>query len=312
MSVVWHHQPAHYTTPNVSQFWSAAHADVTVDATNGYGSTPALSGSSLSAYVRRDFLSAVGMSFGLGCRIKIQSLPATEKILMGVTDATGVLVVCVSVLADGRLAVYRGALDALLGIYTGPVTTAAQVRLGLKGVIGAGTTGSIELDLAGAAALTVTGVDTGSTAWSGVYLGPGSDIYISHAYATDGNLIPAYLIDVALANDPDVGDADPDGDTTTISLAAVGDTVDVPLVAPTTRRLVYGVQHVVVATAGATEGGFAPIQTFDGIAYQEDRQTVPLTYTALESAVRTTHPATGLPLTTDDIAAMTVGGIVVV
>lgn len=308
MAIVWHHTPGHYTTPNVSQFWSAAHADVTVHATNGYGGTPALSGSSLAAYLRRDFLASVGLGFGIGCRIKIVSLPATEKILLGLTKASGDLAVCLSVLPDGRLAAYRGEQESLLAIYDGPIATGSQVRLGFKGVIGSGSTGRVAIYVGGIPVTVVTGIDTGNDPWAGIYLGPGSDIYLSHLYATNNDtLYGGYLVDVVLSSDAAVDDADPDGDTTVIALAE-GDSVDVPLSAPPARVLTYGIQTIVDVKAIDSESGFAPTQTIEGVAYVEDRRQVSLTYGAVDSDFRSAHPTTGLPLTSDDIAAFTVGG----
>jgi hypothetical protein len=295
-SLLWGHTPAKYLTANAPLFWHVAHEDLTVDATNGYGGGPALAGSSLDAYAIRDVRGITQPTvFGVGDRFKVGSYPASPKILLGVTGQDRALRVCVALLPDGTLAVYRGALEQLLAEPTAAaVGTGSQLRLGLKGVLGAGVGGSFELHLGGVAVRVATGVDTGDVSWRGVYVGPGPAIYHSHLYAGDsGVLWPGALCGVTNVNNADLDDADPDGDTTRETLD-VDDQVSEPLVTPTSRRTILLFGSVAVAKQNIETGAIAHILTLNGVPYVGDRQPLTNAYAATED-FRPTNPETGSP-----------------
>lgn len=289
-------------------FWSTS-AALSVNGTAGYnpsGTAAALTGSSESAYAQRDFPGVVGNSFSIGSRLKVVSAPSAEKVVIGVTNASKLMAVCAAILPDLRVAIYRGNREALLGIYSGPLTTGSHLKFALQGIIGMGSTGSVALWVNGASVWSASGVDTGGAGWAGVYFGPWANAYFSHMYATNSSPIHGYRVDVVHADDANVGDQTPDGDSTTRG-ADVGGRFTVPIDPPTTRTKILGFMTQSVSKADDDNTGQVHIHTLGGVDYESARRSVTTTYAAIDSDFRSVHPGTGLPLNTSDLTPMTIG-----
>jgi hypothetical protein len=293
MSAVWHDTPVYYSTSTIADHWDVA-SDLGVDSNDGYASGPALTGTSASGYGIQDVRGFAGGSvFALGCRFKATSLPSAEKIILGITGVARELRVVVTCLTDGRLAVYRGNLEQLLAITTSAITTSTQMRLGLSGELGAGTAGSVRLDLDGAIVAQASGVDTGADPWRGVYVGATTTMFHSHLYAADDGLQrPGYLVEYETATNTDLDDTDHDGDTTRDTLAT-GVPVSETLTSPTTKRTIYGVRTIAVVKH-FQPFGWIPQITIEGTAYDADRQPIDTTYQAV-TQFYALNPATGAP-----------------
>ncbi len=307
MSLVFAATPAHYTTPNVPLYWDVAHADVTVDSNDGYAGGPAWTASSQGAYVKRILRGVSESAGGIGARIKVSSLPSSEQILLGLTDSSGTLLAAMTLLADGHIAVYQGDLAVLLAISTDTITTATQLRLGFRAVLD--NSGSIEACLNDVVLATASGVDLGTTPWSGIYVGCHSNIYVSHVYAREAyELSPALLVDAVFDSNADLDDIDPDGDATTEVLTTYGDTFSDLLDTPPDRRVVYGLHLQSLVKSVNVIDGHVPQVSVGGSAFSGNRQTLVLgEYRAVDDCWAV-NPQTSLPWTTDEIAAAAVGG----
>ncbi len=310
MSLVFAFTPAKVGTANLPLVFDIAHVDLTVDPNDGYDGGPAISGSSLDAYGVKSIKPAPASSnlMILGTRLKVTALPSRDKILLGGTTATGALIACVVLLTDGRLAAYAGNVASLLAVSADPITTSTDLRLGFSSTLGAGGAGRVEIQLDGETVAIVSGIDPGPAVWRGWYAGGGSNIFLSHCYGRDsGDLTPAVLCEALSVTNTELDDADPDGDTTVVTLAAVGDQVTSPLASGTDHRVIYGLQIVAIAKGSGT-AGFAPLLTVDGTTYVRERHTLTGDYRSVESC-EIVNPKTGVPWTAADI---TIGGEVVV
>jgi hypothetical protein len=294
MSAVWHDTPAYYSTSTIAAHWDVV-SDLGVDSNDGYASGPALTGTSASGYGIQDVRGfAGGQVFAYGRRFKYTAAPSVEKPILGICGPDRALLVVATMLTDARVAVYRGNLEQLLGVTTAAPTASTQLRLGLAGILGAGTTGSIQLEIDGEVIAIASGVDTGSTPWRGVYVGATTAMFHSHLYAADDGLLrPGYLVEYETATNTDLDDTDHDGDTTVDTLAE-GVPVSETLTSPTTKRTIYGVRTIAVVKHFLPTTGWIPQLTIEGTVYDADRQPVDTTYRA-KSQFYALNPATGAP-----------------
>lgn len=198
---VWHDQPDYYTTATLPRFWTEAHADAEVAAGEGYLGGAALTGATEDAYV---LTLSTGLSdsveFGVGCRLKIDALPAADKIIFGITTTGGELQCCLSLNTDGTVSLWRGAMTTLLATSTDALATGSQLRLGMTGIIDEAN-GAIEAWRNRDPIARVNGINTAGASpstWGGVYVGLAPDLYHSHLYAQAGyaDLRPGYVVRV--------------------------------------------------------------------------------------------------------------------
>jgi hypothetical protein len=308
MSAVWHDTPSYYSTSTIADHWDVVE-DLGVDANDGYSGGPALTGDGGTGYAIQDCDGfAGGQTFAIGGRFKATSNPSAETSIIAITGADRALRVTVTCLADGRLAVYRGNLEQLLAITDSAIATSTQMRLGLSGVLGAGTSGSVRLDIDGVTVAQASGVDTGADPWRGIAVGATAAMFWSHLYAADdGTQRPGYLVEMKFSDDTDLDDADHDGDSTFESVAEDA-SVSTGLTSPSSRRTVYGVRTIAVVKNVAASG-WQPEITIEGTTYTADRVPITNAYSAV-GQFYALNPQTSLPFTGADLidADLEIGG----
>jgi hypothetical protein len=295
MSAVWHDTPSYYSSSTIADHWDVV-VDLGVDANDGYAGGPALTGDGGTGYAIQDCDQfAGGQVFAIGGRFKATSNPSAETSILAIAGADRALRVTVTCLTDGRLAVYRGNLEQLLAITDSAIATSTQMRLGLSGVLGAGASGSVRLDIDGVTVAQASGVDTGADQWRGVAVGATTAMFWSHLYAADdGTQRPGYLVAYEPVDNTDLDDADHDGDTTVDTLA-VDTPISEPLDSPASKRSIYGIRTIAVVKH-YSPAGWEPQITIEGTRYDSERQPIDVTYTAV-SQFYALNPATGLPFT---------------
>jgi hypothetical protein len=312
VSVVWHDTPVYYSTATIADHWDVVE-DLGVDANDGYAGGPALTGDGGTGYAIQDCDQfAGGQVFAIGGRFKATSNPSAETSIIGITGADRALRVTVTCLADGRLAVYRGNLEQLLAVTTSAIATSTQMRLGLSGVLGGGTAGSVRLDIDGVTVAQSSGVDTGADPWRGIAVGATTAMFWSHLYAADdGTQRPAYLVQMKFSSDTDLDDADHDG-TTTVETLDVDESITTTIASAASRRTVYGVRTVAVVK-NFDPAGWKPIISIEGTDYTADRQAIGTEFAAVQQFYAL-NPETGLPFTGADLtdADLEIGGEAVV
>lgn len=197
--------PDFYDTATMDRYFSVVSVNAIVSPGDGLGGTGALSASADDEYVIDDrFVVADPLGrFRLGRRLWIDSLPATEQILLAATDGNRDILCCMTLNPDGTINVRRG--DIATGTILGPpsiqtITTGVFHRIGFKG-IASHSGGELEAHLDSATGALnrvcfVTGVDSAATdlAWKGIYIGLFTNSFASMWYANDGSGVVNDLI----------------------------------------------------------------------------------------------------------------------
>jgi hypothetical protein len=329
---VWHDQPDYYTTATLARFWTEAHADAQVIAGEGYLGGAALTGATADAFVMTLSTGLSGsVEFGLGHRIKIDALPAAEKILLGITTTSGAdLHVCLTLRTDGKVSVWRGDLADELATSADALETGTQLRLGMTGILDEAN-GTVEVWLDRDPIVRINGVSTVAgtpSTWGGVYVGLAPDIFQSHLYAQAGyaDLRPGYVVRVCRPIEPAlytgyapvgaatipaaIDDPTPDDDTTYISAPALDRRYCV-LHDPITDERILGTRMVaLVRNVSGTSPTFAPlIRNVDGEGVDVDpwRSVVSTAWRAIDRWDQR-NPFTDAPWTAAEVTGCGWGG----
>jgi hypothetical protein len=327
---VWHDQPDYYTTATLARFWNEAHADAEVIAGQGYLGGSALTGATEDAYV---LTFATGLSdsteFGIGHRLRIDTLPSAEKILMAVTTTGGDVHVAMTLRTDGKVSVWRGAMTALLATSASALTTGSQLRLGMTGVLDEAN-GAVEVWLNRDPIVRVNGIGTAvaPSTWGGVFVGLAPDLFQSHLYAQAGyaDLRPGYVVRVCRPIEPAlytgyvpvgtatipaaIDDPTPDDDTTYIAASALDQRYCVQHDPITDERIVGTRAIALVRNASGTSPSFAPlIRNADGHGVDVDpwRSVVSTAWRAIDRWDQR-NPFTADPWTAAEVNACGWGG----
>jgi hypothetical protein len=299
----WCHTPSRYDTTTLPLYWKVAHANATVDPNDGYASGPALTASALGAYVKDEVNDIADLTRGgIGARIKVSSAPASESILLGLTDANLDLVASLSLLPDLRVAVYVGELEELVAIsdIADALATASQLRLGCKVDF---TTGDVEVWLDDVVIASGTHAGLVGLQWGGVYVGCHSNIYTSHVYMRAGyELTPDALILTILSANADLDDSVPDGDTTAEVLTQIGDSFTDALASFSAKSSWYGLTIQSLVKAVNDPNGHSVVANVDGQDYIGPRNQMDVGAYRSAQLNLPTNPRTSLPWTSDDIA----------
>lgn len=337
--LLWLHNPDFYATADLSRVWSEAHADAIVVSGDGYDGKNGLSASDTDAYVVKYLRGSDHAGFAVGCRIRVDTLPAAAQMLLGVVEGNGTVQVCVSLNTDGTLSVWRGAMTTLLATSTETVTIGTDHRLGFKGRVSL-STGEAEVHLDSTRdvenpIIQISDVNTEETdhgAWQGLLVGLTTDVVMSHMYALDGSgTVTGLLHDLYVKTafpaedgdraewDPNTGtlpeaidDPTPDDDTTYIEALALHRVYSVAMDSLDDAAHVYGAQlNVMVRNFADT--GLSPSHEMlfrDG----DDHDW----FTGWQSAqsdlwkslyeIWDRHPGTNEPFTMGDLNAAEFGG----
>ena len=301
------YSPLFHDTAAIPTVFDVAHADLEVDPSGGADGGPAITGSSWDAYgiiYIQEPLPSDATLLALGHQFLVSGAPPAAKILLGGVNASGILIACLVLLPDLRLAVYAGNIGTLLAVSPDPVATGTPLRLGMKTTLGAGAGGSVEIHVDGVAVKIEGGADPGAASWRGVYIGGGPDTFINHVYGRDDAILtPALEIELRISTNANLDDASPDGDTTKEDLA---DGTRIPagpssLTGGASHARFYGVEYVGVA---AGDGGAKPVIIPNGTEYVRNRQGMfPANYRMIHTH-EAVNPRTGSPWVTADFTTL--------
>jgi hypothetical protein len=205
-------QPDYYDTATLPSYWDLSN-DMTVAAGEGLGGADAWEGDAAGAYVVKFPAGVDTTGFGFVVRLKIDSLPGADTILLGAVDAGDppALQVCCVLNTDGTVSIYRGDEGGDLLATSAAVLPddGSTFRLAFSGTISP-TSGSAKVWFAAdndplAIIVQAGGVSTdatGSGVRRGVYLGGDADIFASYLYTQGGGTLPqSPLCDVLLPDD---------------------------------------------------------------------------------------------------------------
>lgn len=196
MSQLYIGNPDFYDTATMGRFFPVVSANAIVSPGDGLGGTAALSASADDEYVIDDrFITGDALGrFRFGRRLWVDSLPATEQIVLAATDGNRAVLCSLCLKPDGTITVRRGdvATGTVLATSTDVVTTGVFHRIGFKGVI-SHSGGELEAHLDSATGALnrvcfVSGVDSAATdlSWKGIYIGLFTNSFATMWYANDG------------------------------------------------------------------------------------------------------------------------------
>jgi hypothetical protein len=342
--LLFHDTPDYYTTALMSRYWDTVHADAIVDPNDGYGGGGAISASSANGYVIKYHDQTGQSAFSAGMRFKATSNPGADKAILAVVDAAGTIQVCLALESDGKLAVYRGALSAQLGITTDAIDLSTQLDIGFKGVVGSvGGSAEVWLGTAGDSSswtrvIAISGENTAGGSGEvhrGLYVGSTTVTFSSHLYLRDGqgadtdvkpgHKVTAYrptsngVFTGYAANSGSmyaaIDDTAADDDTTYIQTSTQNASFTVGLGSVSSAGVIYGVEaiHVVKNTAAGAGMTYTPRLVLNA-------DTAPIisdsNWRAASSADwrvfvdrRPVNPLTGLPWTAAQLNAAEWGGL---
>lgn len=280
--------PSYCSTTTLPLFWDTAHADAQVSAGSGYGGGNAWTGASESAYLRRlgfAFVPPGQSAFAIGHKLKVQTLPAAEKILLAILALDLTIQCCLSLRTDGKLSIWKGDLAGVeLDRSTAAIPNGSGTWLdcGLTGLVD-GSAGDLSayIGVTGdptswAAVAAASGVNTRGHAsdatWRGFTLGLKASMFQSDLYWRDGRTSDGGVVGLSPGSQtgtrrpnaaglytawyPNTGtlhgaldDTDHDGDTTIAQSNAVpaDAAFSVGLPAVTSHARYYGISTMVLA-----------------------------------------------------------------
>lgn len=198
MPACWGFNPSLFTTAQLPRFFRDPQGSVdaaTTVAAGGESGGSVLTGSNLNAEAISIVRNSDTEYFRVGARVRVNSLPASPKLLLGVVDANLALQVGVVLMTSGTLKIVRGDSAAdLTGPSVSSISTATWLSFGFRGRVSR-TDGEAEVYVGDTVsdATRFCRVNNANTAqedtldWRGIYLGPGSNILMEHAYAFDGD-----------------------------------------------------------------------------------------------------------------------------
>jgi hypothetical protein len=293
--ILFAHNPDYYLTANIAIYWDDVGGPGTPAVrADGYDGRPGLTGSGDHAYVRKYAgtmgappIHPVGNEFRVGGRYLFESLPASPTGFISVINAIGVPNVQVVLNPDGTLSIYRG-VDEIKASAT-VLDLDTFYRIGFKGAVRR-TGGYAEIYINGVLLTRFNG-NTASTdvvQWDGIEFGLIEDSAVSHVYFGDNSgfltdLIPGLITKVIQPSadgtfeelTPSSGDdafqmvddSNPDGDTTTIDAADVGDRGTFTHDTLSATERIYAVQPTAVVKAADDGPGMRHIVVLDGAPY---------------------------------------------
>ena len=331
MDLVWRDQPDYYDTAtlNTPRLWTTVHYDAIVEAGEGYNGQNALSGAAEDAFVTKALPVAGSDTPRLGYRLRVDTLPSADLVILGAIDGDGVIQVCVVLRDDGKLAIWRGPMDTELAVSDDAIDLSTELRLGFRAMV-AKAGGSAEVFLDGESIVGVSDENTAHTdlyGWNGIYVGLAPDIFVSHLYAGTGtgDLPHDHMVTVRFpvatgtyvewaANTGTVpaaiDDAASDEDTTYIASGGVGSRFTVTLDTLDAHSAIYGTSAVALVKNAVDSGSpsFAHVLVADGsTVYGPWQSSVQEEWRAL-SENYPVNPLTGDPWTTDELNAIDRGG----